>query len=178
MNNLILPKMKHLAISSATGLSFVLTFLLAFVACESPNSHSFIVQITDDTLRSTVAKYIEQTALDVKTHTVSIDYRSDGNHVAYLISAGRSRQAYQLFPPDYVSFVEDAIIFIHLSDGTAFRLEDRTHELDEIMADRGILLEEEMKMYDPPLWILRKSEDAYQLKTKIDFSDLNLFCGD
>ncbi|HEY8936975.1 MAG TPA: hypothetical protein VIM65_17230 [Cyclobacteriaceae bacterium] len=127
-------------------------------------------QIADDSLKSAIRKYIQSTNLDTKIRYISVNCRNDGNKILYTISAGRSYESYKLAPPDYFSSLDSAVVIIRITDNKIVKLDDVSEEIDLLMNDKGIILETELMNYDPPIWILKKCEDDYELIKKVDMN--------
>lgn len=147
--------------------------LVLFLSCNSrSNKYPHWKQITDDSLKSTIKKYVQNTNLDTKIRYVSISYRNDEGKILYAISAGRSYESYKLSPPDYFSSLDSTVVIIRVTNNRIVQLDDVSEEIDLLMNDKGVTLEKELMNYDPPIWVLKKCGNDYELIKKVDINTI------
>lgn len=146
-----------------------------FLSCKQQRTkYPHLSRIVDDTLTTTIKKYVKSTSLDTKSRFVSIEGVFEKGKTVYEISAGRSSKSYKLSQPDYFALVDDVLVIIRITDGTAIVTEaiDIGSEIDFLLNEKGIILENEMINYDPPLWTLIKCDANYRLLIERDETDL------
>lgn len=150
----------------------VFTLVLITVSCvtrkELEHTNDRISRIVDDTLVTTIKKYVEETSMEKKARYISVECSYGGNKVVYEISTGRSYRSYHEFTADYFTTIDDVVVIIWITNGKTIELKDIRNDIDQLMATKGVVLEKEMINYDPPLWTLVRCENEYQLLKKSD----------
>lgn len=140
-------------------------------------NYHYLTEIKDDTLTKTIVDYVTINSIDVKSHFIIVDFSDYGPKDQFGISAGESLQGIANRPPDYFAFVKGVLVLLDFSHGDV-ALGGVAEELHQFVREKGIKLQDTVASYDPPLWVLNRCGDNYELIKKIDpFTQDFLPCG-